>query len=62
VATAIGLMVAIPAVVAFNFFQSKVRKTLARVDAVAHVILSTFSSGTGESDAAEPAVRAEMKG
>jgi biopolymer transport protein ExbB len=60
VATAVGLMVAIPAVIAFNFFQSKVRKTLARVDAVAHVILSTFSTGEGE--AAAPAVRAEAKG
>ena len=43
VATAVGLMVAIPAVIAFNFFQGKVRKTLARVDAVAHVVLATFS-------------------
>ena len=40
VATAVGLMVAIPAVVAFNFFQTKVRRTLGRVDAVAHLILS----------------------
>jgi biopolymer transport protein ExbB len=61
VATAVGLMVAIPAVIAFNYFQSKVRKTLARVDAVAHVILSTFSPA-GDSEAAAPAVRAEAKG
>ena len=33
VATAVGLMVAIPAVIAYNFFQGKVRKTMARIDA-----------------------------
>jgi biopolymer transport protein ExbB len=40
VATAVGLMVAIPAVIAFNFFQGRVRRVLGRVDAVAHLILS----------------------
>ena len=35
-------MVAIPAVIAFNFFQGKVRKTLARVDAIAHLVLATL--------------------
>lgn len=40
VATAVGLLVAIPAVVAFNVFQGKVRRRLARIDAVAHLILS----------------------
>src|SRR5262245_32025241 len=43
VATAVGLMVAIPAVIAFNFFQGKVRSTLGRVDAMAHLILSAVS-------------------
>jgi biopolymer transport protein ExbB len=61
VATAVGLMVAIPAVIAFNYFQGKVRKALARVDAVAHVILSTFAPAAGEGDTAAP-VRAEAKG
>ena len=60
VATAVGLMVAIPAVIAFNYFQGKVRRTLARVDSIAHVILSTFSKN-GEGEEAEP-VRAEAKG
>ena len=59
VATAVGLMVAIPAVIGFNFFQGKVRKTLARVDAVAHTLLATF--GDGEADAAAP-VRAKAEG
>jgi biopolymer transport protein ExbB len=40
VATAVGLLVAIPAVVAFNMFQGKLRRTLGRVDAMAHLILS----------------------
>jgi biopolymer transport protein ExbB len=44
VATAVGLMVAIPAVIAFNFFQTKVRRTLGRVDAVAHLILSAAAT------------------
>lgn len=40
VATAVGLLVAIPAVVAFNFFQAKVRRRLAQIDALAHLVLS----------------------
>src|SRR6478735_6289984 len=39
VATAVGLMVAIPAVIAFNFFQGRVRRALGRVDAMAHLVL-----------------------
>lgn len=41
VATAVGLFVAIPAVVAFNLFQRKVRTTLAQTDSLAHLLLST---------------------
>ena len=41
VATAVGLFVAIPAVVAFNLFQRKVRKTLAQVDSLAHLVLAS---------------------
>ncbi len=48
VATAVGLMVAIPAVIAFNFFQAQVRKTLTRVDAIAHMVLATFSGEEGD--------------
>jgi biopolymer transport protein ExbB len=43
VATAVGLMVAIPAVIAFNFFQGKVRMSIGRVDAMAHLILSAVA-------------------
>ncbi len=43
VATAVGLFVAIPAVVAYNIFQRRVRLTLARVDSLAHMILTVVS-------------------
>jgi biopolymer transport protein ExbB len=49
VATAVGLLVAIPAVIAFNVFQGTVRRTMGRVDAMAHLVLSATP------DAAEPA-------
>ncbi len=47
VATAVGLMVAIPAVVGFNYFNRRVRQTLANVDALAHVVLAQLK-GEGE--------------
>ncbi len=42
VATAVGLMVAIPAVVGFNFFNRRVRNIIANVDTLAHVILAAL--------------------
>jgi biopolymer transport protein ExbB len=45
VATAVGLLVAIPAVVAFNIFQGKVRRIIGRVDAMAHLVLSASGEG-----------------
>jgi biopolymer transport protein ExbB len=51
VATAVGLMVAIPAVVAFNYFQARVRKALARVDAMAHLVLSAVSPVSADTGA-----------
>jgi biopolymer transport protein ExbB len=48
VATAIGLLVAIPAVIAFNIFQGRVRRTMGRIDTMAHLILSA-AAGTGGS-------------
>jgi biopolymer transport protein ExbB len=59
VATAVGLMVAIPAVIAFNYFQGKVRKTISRVDAIAHLVLATIPENA--SDAA-PDIRAKAEG
>jgi biopolymer transport protein ExbB len=44
VATAVGLMVAIPAVIAYNYFQGRVRGSLGRVDAMAHLILSAVAT------------------
>ncbi len=40
VATAIGLLVAIPAVVAFNWFNGQVRTRVANADALAHDVLA----------------------
>ncbi len=47
IATAVGLLVAIPAVVAFNSFQRKVRTRIANTDAAAHLVLSALK---GEED------------
>ncbi len=40
VATAIGILIAIPAVAAFNAFQRVVRATVANTDALGHVLLA----------------------
>jgi biopolymer transport protein ExbB len=40
VATAIGLVVAIPAVAAFNYFQRKIRATVANSEALTHILLA----------------------
>jgi len=40
VATAVGLCVAIPAVVFFNYFQRKVKATMGQVDSLAHLVLA----------------------
>ena len=52
VATAVGLFVAIPAVVAYNLFERKVRTRLAQVDALAHLLLANLPA---EARPAEPA-------
>jgi biopolymer transport protein ExbB len=43
VATAVGLLVAIPAVVAYNILQGRVRRTMGRIDTMAHLILAAAS-------------------
>jgi biopolymer transport protein ExbB len=56
VATAVGLMVAIPAVISFNFLQGRVRRAMGRIDAVAHLILSACAdddAGASTSGVAE---------
>lgn len=54
IATAVGLLVAIPAVVAYNIFQRRVRVTVASADAVAHAILAELK-GEGASATAKEA-------
>jgi biopolymer transport protein ExbB len=50
VATAVGLLVALPAVVAFNIFQGRIRRTIGRVDALAHLVLSGARDLVGENE------------
>jgi biopolymer transport protein ExbB len=51
VATAIGLLVAIPAVAAFNAFQRVVRATLSNTEALSHVLLAHLkATGAGSAD------------
>ena len=61
VATAVGLLVAIPAVAAFNMFQRVVKTTLSNTEALSHVLLAhlkaTGDSGTSVEDAIETAAR-----
>ena len=45
VATALGLLVAIPAVIAFNYFQGKIRRILGRVDVAAQMVLVALPLG-----------------
>jgi biopolymer transport protein ExbB len=51
VATAVGLMVAIPAVIAYNILQGRVRRSMGRIDTMAHLILS---AATAEGGVQEP--------
>src|SRR4029078_7538172 len=45
VATAVGLMVAIPAVVAFNYFNRRVRTSMTQVDWMSHLALAEVKAG-----------------
>jgi biopolymer transport protein ExbB len=58
VATAVGLFVAIPAVVAYNLFQRSVRKRIAQTDSLAHLILSTARIDARAAAAAAPSTQA----
>jgi biopolymer transport protein ExbB len=40
IATAVGLFVAIPAVVAYNYFLRKVRTAMSQIDSLAHLVLA----------------------
>jgi biopolymer transport protein ExbB len=54
-ATAIGLLVAIPAVIAFNFFSRKVRVMMGGADEVAHAVLSLVHGAAHDSARKEAA-------
>jgi biopolymer transport protein ExbB len=55
VATAVGLIVAIPAVLAFNLFNRLVRGRVGMADAAAHIILTELRAETGGQAAKEAA-------
>ena len=60
VATAIGILIAIPAVAAYNAFQRVVRGTVANTEALGHMLLSHLKavpSAAGSSAAASPLER-----
>jgi biopolymer transport protein ExbB len=44
VATAVGLMVAIPAVVAFNYFSRRVRVRMSEVEWMAHLAVTELKA------------------
>jgi biopolymer transport protein ExbB/TolQ len=48
VATAVGLMVAIPAVIAFNYFGRVVKTKLANADATSRIIMTHFGKNQAE--------------
>ena len=48
VATALGLLVAIPAVAVFNWLESKLATAIANADTLGHLILSHMNSSTKE--------------
>ena len=59
VATAIGILIAIPAVAAFNAFQRVVKGTLANTEALGHLLLAHLKSvplpaGTEAVEVVEP--------
>ena len=49
VATAVGLLVALPAVMTFNYFQRRVRAAVASSDAVRHLVLAELRAATATS-------------
>jgi biopolymer transport protein ExbB len=59
VATAVGLLVAIPAVMAFNYFQRRVKATVSGVDSLAHTVLAELR---GETPAAQAATATAAAG
>jgi biopolymer transport protein ExbB len=59
VATAIGILIAIPAVAAFNAFQRVVRGTLANTEALGHLLLAHLKATPVEAGSGAEASRVE---
>jgi biopolymer transport protein ExbB len=57
VSTAVGLLVAIPAVIGFNFFNRRVRHSIANVDSLAHVVLAQLKGEDEEPATTAPAAK-----
>jgi biopolymer transport protein ExbB len=55
IATAVGLMVALPAVAAYNAFQRAIQTRLARADALGRELIARFHAETDASTASPPA-------
>jgi biopolymer transport protein ExbB len=53
VATAVGLLVAIPAVMGYNYFQRRVRATVGRIDSLAHLVLSELQGEANDARASK---------
>ena len=49
-----GLFVAIPAVIAFNFFQRTVRTRMAQIDSVAHLVLALARPASAPTASSSP--------
>ena len=52
VATAVGLLVAIPAVIAYNYFNRRLRVILGSADECAHAVLGLVHEGSGKREEA----------
>jgi biopolymer transport protein ExbB len=59
VATAIGLIVAIPAVAAFNAFQRRIKSILGNAEALRHIVLSYVKATPGSSSSSSEGEAAE---
>jgi biopolymer transport protein ExbB len=62
VATAVGLLVAIPAVILYNTFQRRNKDLLARVESISHLVLARVKSIAGDERDAVGARRAHGVG
>ena len=61
VATAVGLLVAIPAVVAFNFYNRRVRSVAAHIDSMAQVVLAEVHGDEGTDKSERTATEGKKK-